>query len=701
MKLFKEHLFSLSNKNQSNMKTYLSLLVILFSFSYVNAQYWIIPNDAANRNPGEINADAEGPFNSTSPNGWTVVLAPSTTPAWSVLRTLPFSFKFNNQNFSKFKISNSGVLTFDSLSSTAPGFTRVKLPHASIPNNSICVTGLAGKGANDNVIGKTFGTAPNRQYWLQFNSYGYGATASDNSNFTYWSIVLEETTNRIHIVDQRTGGYTNATLISIGLQIDQTTAYSVSGSPDLLAKAGTSTGPDDNKYNTFVQGSQGKYDVVITDITTSPYQVPGNVVIKATFRNLGTNPITSLQMNYLGNNDPVSSDIKNGLNIATFASSTITHVIPWNINAGTHNIEVFADNLNGSNADENPFDDKRKKKIFAMSKVEPRIPLFEIFSSSSCPPCKPANETYLNIISSKNPEEYVSIKYQQNFPGNGDPYATTEAINRRAYYFINSIPRMEIDGGWDQNGNLFTEDIYGGSQINNGYYSLKGTYKVEGKKVSATINYTPFFDAVGSRLHVAIVEGLTTLNVATNQETEFHHVMKKMLPNETGTILTAVPALTPQTRTFAYTFNGEYRLPINGQATSIINHATEHSVEEFEDLYVVAWIQGPDKQVFQAANLKPEGTTSVENPSTSFESFNIYPNPSSDQILIDINMLKPSQILSSIVDNNGNLLQSRMNRFTTGKQTLQYSIQDLPGGEYHLLIQDLEGNSSVHEFVKK
>ncbi|MCC6815264.1 MAG: hypothetical protein IT267_02510 [Saprospiraceae bacterium] len=681
------------------MNKYLLAMIFSITVTLGSGQYWYIPNEAANRNPGDLNSDAERPSGGGLPGGWTTILAANVNPGWSANRTIPFAFKFNDQTVTSFKISNTGILTFDVNAATVPSADRVILPDASIPNNSICLLGLAGIGANDIIISKTFGAAPNRQLWIQFNSFGYGTVVSDNTNYCYWSIVLEETSNRIHIVDQRTGGYASTKLVSIGIQIDPSNATNISGSPDILSKAGTSDGPIDNVFYTFVQGTQGKYDVTVTDITTSPYQVSGNVVVSAIFRNLGTIPINSLRMNYTGDNVAASGDEISGLNISTFGYDTISHIVPWNILSGTHNLEVFADQLNVSNPDEYPTDDRKKKKIFAMEKLEPRIPLFEVFSSSSCPPCKPANEKYLSIIENKSPDEFVSIKYQQNFPGNGDPYTTTEAINRRGYYFINSIPRLEIDGGWDKNGNVFTDQIFNGASTIPAFYTLNGTFKVEDKKITATVSYSPLFEATGARLYVAILEKITYLNVATNGELEFHHVMKKMLPNETGTVLPTLPPLTQRSNTFSYTFNGEYRLPINGQTANIINHATEHSVEDFSNLYVVAWIQGPDKQVFQAANLK--GESSGVYYSAKFETGTLYPNPCSDKILLNIHLKESSQLITHIVDNFGKIVYSRENNMASGKQTLEYNIKDIPAGEYHLLIFDKDNNSSIHEFIKQ
>ena len=50
-----------------------------------------------------------------------------------------------------------------------------------------------------------------------------------------------------------------------------------------------------------------------------------------------------------------------------------------------------------------------------------------------------------------------------------------------------------------------------------------------------------------------------------------------------------------------YTFQGNYRLPSNGQAANIIDHTKEHSVENFENLRAVVWIQDGNKAVHQSS----------------------------------------------------------------------------------------------------
>ena len=166
-------------------------------------------------------------------------------------------------------------------------------------------------------------------------------------------------------------------------------------------------------------------------LTTSQYQVAGDVTVTSVFRNLGTETITDLEFNYVSDlGTPVAQNVT-GLNIAPFATATLSHNVPLNLATGTHLVEAYMDRLNKVNVDSRPNNDRASKSIFVMAKFEQRLPLFEIFSSSTCGPCTPANANYKSITDLKDNTKYVDIKYQQDFPGTGDPYRTTESVNRR------------------------------------------------------------------------------------------------------------------------------------------------------------------------------------------------------------------------------------------------------------------------------
>lgn len=668
--------------------------ILLLACLSLRAQYYQIPYPNANMNPGGLNTDLEFPVGGGLPAGWATTFGPAAVPTWSAVQTIPFTFMFDGNAVSSYKVSNSGCVTFDVATLVAPpAFTAITLPSATIPDKSICALGLRGTAANDNVVTKTFGVAPNRQYWICFNSYS-NANAND---YLYYSIVLEETSNRIYIVDQRTYGTAS---MSLGVQISAGTGWMVTGSPTLASLTAANADVTDNTYYAFVPGVQPGFDLTVNAISTANYLVAGNNAITGVIRNLGTTTITSLDLNYKIDGGATVIAPLTGLNIATMATYNFSHPTIWNAIIGSHSIDVWATNLNGANADANPADDHKTKSVSVLSENIQRLPLFEIFTSSTCPPCKPGNENFHTIIDPKPQNDFVYVKFQQDFPGTGDPYCTTEAYNRRNYYAINSIPRMEIDGAWDGNASSFTQALYDAARAVPANYKMDGTFSVDNMTVNTKVRFSPLFNPpAGAKLYVAILEKKTTANVKTNGETEFLQVMKKMLPTETGSAVPTVAIGSWDSITQNYTFKGNYRLPADGQAANRINHATEHSIEEFGDLMVIAWIQAADKTVYQALNLTPFTPTGTEDFTASISQVEVYPNPASDVLNITVNAKATDKLTAMLLDMNGNVVWSKYADITAGKNSLELNTSKLAAGTYNAVIIDSKNNSSVHKIV--
>ena len=207
------------------MKRILLITTILILNISLSAQYYYIPNTTNPGNPGGLNTDAEYPNGSGMPAGWSTILGGSNSaPIWSSIETIPFSFNFNGSPVTQYKVSSSGILTFTTGASTVPAYSNVAIPNASIPDQSVLVWGIQGSGSNDEIVTKTFGSVGSQQHWIWFASYTYGTL------WTYWSIVLEEGSDKIYIVDQRTNG---TIAITAGIQLNSTTAFSVAKSVEL------------------------------------------------------------------------------------------------------------------------------------------------------------------------------------------------------------------------------------------------------------------------------------------------------------------------------------------------------------------------------------------------------------------------------------------------------------------------------------
>lgn len=324
--------------------------------------------------------------------------------------------------------------------------------------------------------------------------------------------------------------------------------------------------------------------------------------IQAIVRSNGINTMTSYDLSYTVNGGAATSANITGTSLDLFESEVVTHPNAWTPSeAGTYTIVVTADSPNGQ-TDGNTANNSFSFDVNVANIQLPRKPLYEVFTSSTCPPCTPGNANFHGIVANY-PGDFVAVKYQQNFPGTGDPYATQEAIDRREdYYGVNSIPRMEIDGGWDGNANAFTAAIHEAAAEVPSFVDVDVTYSVDvaNQTVEYCVIYNPLIDLGQAKLQIAILESITYDNVKTNGETEFENVMKKMIPNDNGESIELV-AGSPVVVCDSYEFQGNYRLPINGQTPNLIDHSTEHSVEDFSNLYVIAWVEDAnDLNVYQS-----------------------------------------------------------------------------------------------------
>jgi thiol-disulfide isomerase/thioredoxin len=342
---------------------------------------------------------------------------------------------------------------------------------------------------------------------------------------------------------------------------------------------------------------------------------------------------------------------------------------------------------------------------FASFAQEQRVPLLEGFSASTCPPCRPGNVYLEGQMKDVDKEEYVKIKYQWYFPGTGDPYCTDESLQRTAKYGINGVPHLVIDGGFykDHPQNGFSKaGTYADAKAVPAEYKLSGTYSIntETKEVVVNVNYTPLQTPKSPRLYVAVIENRTTKNVRTNGETEFFNIMKKMLPDHNGTDISATGLNTQGSTNLTFQFKGDYRLP-GGSAgqfqNDMINHNIEHSVEDFSNLRVVAWVQGTDK-VYQAANLKT-GTTSVSEVSKTIKEVNIYPNPANENINISLKMENDDVVKALLVGIDGKLHIEKEMKITKGQNIISFDCANLSQGAYNVIIFDSNNNSFAKQVI--
>ncbi len=630
----------------------------------------------------------------------TILSAPSDS-VMSAAQTIPFSFNFFGVPVTQYKVSDNGYLTFDA-SATTSYQSNTSIPDAGGPNNAIYAFWdnlrlATGAGVADKVVSWTYGATGSRVHVIQWVSV---TAVSGTGTFIWATVRLYECGDFDIVLDA--SNYTAGLTATIGAEnATGTVGVQTATSPSANYPASATSDVDaaDDYVVSFIN-STTLYDVQVDAIKINDFIPAGSTNITTTFTNKGSSSVSSITFQYSIDGGAPVSGTSTGLSIAPGATTDVSHVTPWNATAGSHSIVVTPTQVNG-NADARSCNNTGSENTFVYDNTNSttRTPLFEIFTSSTCPPCKPGNENYHSIVDLKPRLDFVSVKWQQDFPGTGDPYATNESVNRRStYYGINSIPRMEIDGGWDGNANSFTDALYVAAKGSPAFATMNGTYQVDTvlKRVYYTINYSPTINipANAVRLFTAINEGLTTRNVKSNLETEFIDVVKKALPTETGTLLAAKTAGSTNMVKDSFTFEGTYRLPADGASANRINHTTENSIEEFTDLKVVTWLQETSKFVWQAANLTfagflPGNATGINN-TISNVNLNVYPNPASDKVMVNFELSSSTDLNVQLIDPQGKVIVSEKAQYSNGAHSMSIDLGGLSNGNY---IIQLVGNT--------
>lgn len=571
----------------------------------------------------------------------TVIIAQGSNDVLSSAQNLPFAWNFYGKPVTSYKASDNGYITFDGTATTSVS-VNTALPNASAPKSAIFalwddieLKAITGSSVKTEVRTFTYGSSPNRVHCIQWFTASKVGTAAGSANYIYFAIRIYEG-GAFDVVYNDASPSMSAMSATIGCQNeDATDGTNIAGpSADFPNKLGSQENATDKVYS-FRVGPQAQNDVVLSSISLPKFaQKNTNVSIKGKVTNYGSQSLSSFKLYYaVGAGTPVAMQLS-GLSIAASGGTyDFTHNIPYsNGTPGDYAVKVWV-SLPNNSADADSSNNNATGNLTIVNSTVPRQVLHEIFTSSTCPPCVQGNINLKSVT-----DQYVGqaniIKYQVNFPSTGDPYYTTEVGTRFSYYGASFAPWLVVDGSsnWgasSANAQSYTSSMFDAKVAVPSLASITANFSRTDKSVTVSGNVTPVqaFSNGTLKLRIAVVETRTVKNIKTNGETEFFHVTKKMLPNAAGTAISfAAGTAVPFTQT--YTFPGNYRLPLDGQAANIINLSTENSVEEFGNLFAIVFLQDDnDKTVWQSASTAPAGPLAVSE--VSELGLNIYPNPAS------------------------------------------------------------------------
>lgn len=314
---------------------------------------------------------------------------------------------------------------------------------------------------------------------------------------------------------------------------------------------------------------------------TTPTYIAGESPVTGTLRSGGIEPITSAEISWQLDDGVITITEFTGLSINFNENYPFTCNNSINSPIGSsQNLKVWIETINGL-PDNLQSNDSLNKTVVSVCHTVSHRPFFEMFTSSTCDPCAIVNTTFVPWTE-QNADQLTLLKYQMNWPGAGDPYYTPEGGVRREYYNITGVPGLLLDG--NMFGTLGIDTIqkkFDDALLESSLIKIASTHSLTGTVMNIETTLLPFADLVDIVVQIAVFENITTGNVGTNGETEFHHVMMKMVPNANGTFT-----------------NLTDRVPFTINAT--VNLA-DTFIEEWDDLGVAVFVQeSGSKYVWQS-----------------------------------------------------------------------------------------------------
>ena len=330
---------------------------------------------------------------------------------------------------------------------------------------------------------------------------------------------------------------------------------------------------------------QKELDLRIVNINIPDMIECGEREISFTVQNIGLNTVNSFDTEIKVSNweSPINVTFEQSISNSEIVQVTCTDK-KFNALAKSkpYNISVDITSVNG-NDDQDKSNNYIEKNVSVAFNKAQRVPMIEHFSSSTCGPCVAVNQQMHNLMQN-NEGKYTYTK----FPTAGDPYHNFEALHRVQEYGVTGVPNIFLDG-MSKGSNYLTQEMLEERYNTTAYADIRGAFTIDGDNIYIIADFLSYVQLDNVLAFVTVNEKTTIKNTGSNGETEFHHIMMKMLKSKSGNEITLNA--------------GEYqRLEFN-------HNMSLTNMEELNDLEVALWLQNPITQEIYNSNFAYEYTS--------------------------------------------------------------------------------------------
>ena len=392
--------------------------------------------------------------------------------------------------------------------------------------------------------------------------------------------------------------------------------------------------------------------------------------VDCTVRNLGSNNITSFDIQYTyGGNPPVVESV-GPISLASLATYNHTFATPVTLAAGSNQLTVTISNVNGAGPDANAGDDSKSITINPVVPATGKVVFGEEATGTWCQWC-PRGAVYMDYMESTYPGFWAGAAVHNNDP------MTVATYDAGMGALISGYPSSLVDRGPDNDPSTMEQSFLQRVVIPPTAFITNGaTYNASTRQLEVSVTCDWQAATSGNwRLGVVLTEdGVTGTTSQYNQANAYsgggNGVMGgyELLPNP---VPAAQMVYDHVARAITPSFDGANTFPAsisNGlSVTNCFSFTLPASWNE-NNIHIISFLRDPAGDVDNAAtetiasavaNGYVSCATGIKADLSNADKFKLFPNPTNGITYIDIANPNNENVSVSIMDMTGKIIGQR------------------------------------------
>lgn len=392
-----------------------------------------------------------------------------------------------------------------------------------------------------------------------------------------------------------------------------------------------------------------------------------NNIIGGTIKNLGSNTINTIDLNWQVDGGATNTQTLTGLTIAPNGFYNFTHATPWNTTTGPHQLRVWLSGTNGN--DEDLSNNEIIKTIYVVNELFPKTVVYEEATGSWCQWCPRGHVGLKDMehnhpdgsfigIAVHNQDPMVLAEYDTAMAGfiGGYPSGTLNRIREEVDPGLSSIePAYQAEVGKTPLGKITVPDAFWDPATRQITFSATAQFAVDIAEANynmaaiivendvrgTTSTYRQVNAYSGSGLTLTDWEGVNWValpNPVPATSMVYNHVGRALLGGFNG-VDGSVPASVTYNAPYSYSFS--HTLPVTQDETQIE--------------VVAILIDNNTGHIVNADNFNLGQKIALGNQAFTKGRFEIFPNPTNGQLYLNTE----KEVSVSIVDVLGKVILTK------------------------------------------